>query len=71
MRTWHTDTNEEPTDAEMHRSMIRYFWEEKGDIERWVGYDPVWMEKHMPHILYLWNEYKDAKQRLDAVIKSL
>lgn len=63
--------DEEPTDAEVVRSMLRYFWEEKDDIERWVGYDAEWMEKHMPHILYLWNEYKESKRRLDAAIKDL
>lgn len=66
-----TTKDEEPSDTEVARAMIKYFWGEKRDIERWVGYDGEWMGEHMPHILHLWVEYREAKKRLDAAIKDL
>ena len=52
-------------------NMIRYFWENKGDIERYNGYDEASLERSAPHVLKAWKDYKIARSILDAVISTL
>lgn len=56
-----------------HLSQLKYFWEEKGDLERYYAFEelrPMLQEKH-PAVLKAWNDYKASIQIMDAVIKSL
>ncbi len=53
--------------------MIRYFWEEKGDLERnadWENVIPI-LERECPQIVKAWRDYIAARAILDAVVKSL
>lgn len=50
-------------------NLIQYFWEEKGDLERWVHWHNL---KHeYPEVERAWDEYKRAKRLLDLEIKAL
>jgi hypothetical protein len=52
--------------------MLRYFWEEKGDLERysgWVEMQP-WLREHHPEIIKAWDDYKMAGRILTAVIRA-
>lgn len=54
-------------------SMLKYFWEEKQDIERYSKFEkikPILEEKY-PHILKCWNDYKHAIKTFELVIKDL
>ena len=52
---------------------LQYFWEEKGDLERFTGFEkltPI-LEKERPEVLKAWNDYKASIRILDIVIKNL
>jgi hypothetical protein len=49
--------------------MVRYFWEEKGDVERYVCYTPELTRQYSPALATALQNYKDAKAVLDAVIR--
>lgn len=56
-----------------HLNMIRYFWEEKGDITRYYAFEelkPILQERY-PALLKAWNDYKASIQLMDFVTKSL
>ena len=48
---------------------IRYFWETKGDIERWSSFDREKVAKRFPEIIKAWDDYKTAERMLSAVIR--
>ena len=61
------------TITEEDTNMISYFWEEKGDLERWSDWKkrkPV-LEKERPEIVKAWNDYKTSIRTLNAVVRSL
>ncbi len=53
--------------------MIRYFWEEKEDIERYVGYEEILpdLERDYPAIVKAWKDYKASRDILSAVIRDI
>lgn len=53
--------------------MLKYFWEEKGSLERYFEFDnlkPILREQY-PQIIKAWEDYKASIAIMDAVIKSL
>ena len=51
---------------------IRYFWEEKGDPTRWVGWErtkPDLLKEH-PQILWAWENYLETRRCLTEKIRS-
>jgi hypothetical protein len=49
-----------------------YFWEEKGDVERFTGWrdmQPMLQQKY-PEILKAWSDYKAARTILGDVLKA-
>jgi len=54
-----------------YANMLDYFWCEKGDIERFTGWNADLVAKEFPAVFQAWNAYKGAERVMDAVIKSL
>lgn len=54
-----------------HLDFLRYFWEEKGDIERYACFEDIkpWLQENYPEILKAWSEYKASERTLSAVLK--
>ncbi len=59
------DTREEYAD------MLRYFWEEKGDIERYTQFSRERMTAEFPEVLKAWDDYNIARKVLTAVLKGV
>lgn len=59
--------------TEQHLTMLRYFWEEKGDIERYCEYNKILpiLEKERPEVVKAWNDYKVSIRTMNAIMKSL
>lgn len=53
------------------RNMVKYFWQEKGDIERWSSFDRAFAEEHFPHVLDAWERHKKAEKILSLIVESL
>jgi hypothetical protein len=62
-----------PQLTEEQISDIKYFWEYKGDLERYSSFEElkplIWEQK--PQIMKAWNDYKASIEILNAVIESL
>lgn len=56
-------------DREEIASMLEYFWQEKGDIERWTGFDRDMLASEFPAVLKAWDDYKASRAVLDAVVR--
>jgi hypothetical protein len=52
---------------------LKYFWEEKGDIERYVYFEELkpQIQEEYPELLKAWYDYKASIKIMDAVVKSL
>lgn len=50
-------------------TMLRYFWQQKGDLTRWTGWSQA--PDIPPVVTKAWADYLVARQILDAVIASL
>lgn len=52
---------------------IKYFWQEKEDIERYINFEELKPEiqKKFPELLKAWNDYKAARKIMYLVINSL
>lgn len=52
---------------------LKYFWEEKGDIERYVHFEELkpQIQEQFPELLKAWSDYKTSIKIMDAVIKSI
>ncbi len=61
-------TDEERDD---YANMLQYFWQEKGDPERFTGWDEALVEKEFPAVAAAWRQYKSARAVMSAVIRSL
>ena len=60
-------------DIEEIQPMLSYFWEEKGDIERWASFEeakPILQEK-APEVLKAWEDYKIAIKMVTLTISNL
>jgi hypothetical protein len=62
---------EKLTDAQI--SLLRYFWEEKGDLERYARFEALkpQIQEQYPELLKAWYDYKASIKIMDAVVKSL
>ena len=49
--------------------MIAYFWQEKGDMERWCDFDRDYLAREFPAVLKAWDDYKISRLVLDAVVR--
>lgn len=47
--------------------MLRYFWEEKGDVTRYIGWEDA--IEQFPKIKRAWQKYEAAKQKLSRVLR--
>jgi len=61
--------NELDTLCDEDITMIKYFWKEKGDLERWCGWDQV--KSQCPEVVRAWEQYQDAVKHLDYTIDKL
>lgn len=53
-----------------HLSMIKYFWDEKGDIERYCHFEEVKprLKENNPEIWEAWKKYKKSLKILNSVL---
>lgn len=58
-------------DREESTATLAYFWNEKGDIERWCNFDRAYLAREFPAVLKAWDDYKASKAVLDAVMRDL
>lgn len=56
-------------DRERAAEMIRYFWQDKKDLERWTGFDRDYLAREFPAVLKAWDDYKASRAVLDAVVR--
>jgi len=49
--------------------MLTYFWEEKGDLERWTDHERGFAL--FPEVRKAWQDYRMAKQILTAVLRGV
>ncbi len=54
-------------------NMIDYFWTQKGNLERWTGWDDakVRLEQSRPELLKARNDYKMARRMVSMAVTSL
>jgi hypothetical protein len=59
--------------TEMDLLNLQYFWQEKNDLERLIGFEELitLIKKEKPEILKAWNDYKASKKILDIVMESI
>ena len=56
---------------EAYADMMRYFWEEKGDIERYASFSRERTATEFPEVLKAWDDYNTARKVLSAVLRGL
>ena len=56
-----------------HLSMLRYFWQDKEDIERYCSWEEILptIDKKRPDVVEAWKNYKRARAVLNAVMENL
>jgi hypothetical protein len=52
-------------DAELAR-LLRYYWNDKGDIERCTAFSRADVEHRFPKVLQAWDEVQLAQRNLSA-----
>lgn len=52
-------------------AMLVYFWEEKGDIERYAGFEDIKpdLQAEYPEVLKVWNDYITARLVVTSVLR--
>lgn len=58
-------------DREEAVNLLAYFWEEKGDMERWCDFNRDYLAKEFPAVLKAWDDYKASRLVLDAVVRDM
>lgn len=56
---------------EAYADMMRYFWEEKGDIERYSSFSRERTAAEFPEVLKAWDDYNTSRKVLSAVLRGL
>lgn len=56
-------------DREQAAEMIRHFWQDKEDLERWTGFDRDYFAREFPAVLKAWDDYKASRAVLDAAVR--
>jgi hypothetical protein len=59
--------NTEERESEL--DMLRYFWEQKGDLERYTSFEKAIAE--FPEVGKAWADYKMAEKILSAVLRGV
>lgn len=57
-------------DAETFKNMVVYFWQERGDVERYCYWSEARCAEVWPEFLFVWKQYKSAEGVLDTLVKS-
>ena len=59
--------------TEQDLDMLKYFWQEKEDLERFTDFEKLkpLLEKEKPEVLKAWNDYKAYKKILDIVMDNI
>ena len=59
--------------TEQDLNMLKYFWQEKEDLERFTDFEKLkpLLEKEKPEVLKAWNNYKSSKKILDIIIDNI
>jgi hypothetical protein len=52
-------------------TMLRIFWDEKRDLERWAGFDRAEVAAKYPEVLKAWDDYVLAGKLLNAVLQGV
>ena len=66
-------TSEKEIDWAAEIDTLRYFWEQKDDLERYTGWNkllPDLLVKY-PEVVSAWEQYKTAQRMLTAVLRGL
>lgn len=50
---------------------LRYFWEDKRDLERYFAFDRELLKKRYPEVLDAWDRYKTAERSLSAIFRGI
>ena len=69
--SWFDDYEIKQNDNDVFLDNIKYFWEEKENIERYVDFDLERLRKLKPEIANQYEIYKTSKKTLDILIKTL
>lgn len=56
---------------EQYANMLRYFWEEKGDIERYVSFSRERTAAEFTEVLKAWDDCTASRKVLSAVLCGL
>jgi hypothetical protein len=67
----HSEQGMSTPDRDGAINMLAYFWQEKGDIERWCGFDREHLAREFPAVLKAWDNYTASRAVLSAVIRDL
>ena len=57
--------------SDSYRMLLIYFWQERGDLERYAGFDRERMAVEYPDILKAWDDYKASRAALSALVRDL
>lgn len=59
--------------TEQDLDTLRYFWQEKEDLERFTDFEKLkpLLKKEKPEVLKAWNDYKTSKKILDIVMDNI
>lgn len=57
------------TDRTSYARSIQYFWQEKGDLERFTGFDREYLAREFPEVLKAWDNYKFSRVVLGALVR--
>ena len=56
---------------EHHIEMLQYFYEDKGDMERYCSFEKVWAELQikMPHLVKAYEDMKSSIKTFEILLK--
>lgn len=53
--------------------MLKYFWDEKGDVTRYTGFEEAMelLKEYKPHIYIIIKNYLEAERAMESAMKEL
>lgn len=59
--------------AQSDIEMLKYFWKEMGDLERWVRFEQIkpQIQQQFPELMKAWEDYKASIKIMNLVTESL
>ena len=57
-------------EGEEYLSNIRYFWQEKGDIERFCDFDIKKLEEYCPELAEAYKQYKNYEKIVETLLNN-